>query len=829
MNTLLTALYERLVLRTPWLALALLGLVMAAITPGLKNFKLDASTDALLLENDDELRAFSQMALRYKMRDFLFVAVVPKEDLFTRDSLALISQLRDEISQVSAVKDVITVLDVPLLSTVTGPMSELGLNFSTLRSRDVKVEAARRELTESPLYKNLVSSADGKVGAMQIFLEEVPDLARLTELRDDLLYKRNHGGLTAPQERELQRLRPDYERAKEANEAQAREAIAAIRQVLDKHRAAGVEIHLGGMPMIIDDMMTFIQSDLAVFGSAVLAFLVVMLGLIFREVRWVALPFASCLYASVAMFSLLGLVGWKVTIISSNFVSLMLILTMSMNIHLVVRYRELLRDHPDLDQLELTRRTVAAMARPSLYTVLTNIIGFGSFVLCDIKPVIDFGWMMSIGLLVAFATTFTLFPALLALTRRRPLTRPEGEGYAFTAALARLTEKHGTAVLVASLVIAVLAALGARRLTVENSFVSYFHSDTEIHRGLTLIDQRLGGTTPIDVLLEFPRLEQQASQAGMGDLAAMFDQVESAEQAPDTWFTPARLARIEAVHSYLESLPEVGKVLSLASTLRVAEGLNQGKPLTPQEVDRIYKEMPEAAKVNLLSPYVSVYDNEARLTARIVDTAPGLNRNELVHRIQHDLEAKLKLKPDEFRVTGLMVLYNNVLQSLYESQILTFGSALAMIMVPLVIMFRSLSVALIGLLPNVLGALVILGFMGWAGIPLDIMTITIASITIGIAVEDCIHYLYSYKVEYQRLRDPLATLHYCHNNVAKAGFYTTVTVVVGFSILMLSNFIPTILFGLLTALAMSVALLGALTLMPKLVLWWKPFKLEEEW
>ncbi|MGE0862074.1 MAG: RND family transporter [Gammaproteobacteria bacterium] len=829
MQTFFTALYERLVLRTPWLALALLGLVMAAITPGLKNFKLDASTDALLLENDDELRAFSQMALRYKMRDFLFVAVVPKEDLFTRDSLALISQLRDEISQVPAVKDVITVLDVPLLSTVTGPMSELGLNFSTLRSRDVKVEAARRELTESPLYKNLVSSADGKVGAMQIFLEEAPELARLAELRDDLLYKRNHGGLTGPQERELERLRPDYERAKEANEAQAHAAIAAIRAVLDKHRAAGVEIHLGGMPMIIDDMMTFIQSDLAVFGSAVLVFLVVMLGLIFREVRWVVLPFASCLYASVAMFSLLGLVGWKVTIISSNFVSLMLILTMSMNIHLVVRYRELLRDHPDLDQLELTRRTVAAMARPSLYTVLTNIIGFGSFVLCDIKPVIDFGWMMSIGLLVAFATTFTLFPALLALTRRRPLTRPEGEGYAFTAALARLTEKHGTAVLVVALALAVLAAFGTRRLTVENSFVSYFHSDTEIHRGLTLIDQRLGGTTPIDVLLKFPRLEQQASQAGMGDLAAMFDQVESAEQAPETWFTPSRLARIEAVHSYLESLPEVGKVLSLASTLRVAEGLNQGKPLTPLEVDRIYKEMPEAAKVNLLSPYVSVYDNEARLTARIVDTAPGLNRNELVHRIQHDLEAKLKLKPDEFRVTGLMVLYNNVLQSLYESQILTFGSALAMIMVPLVIMFRSLTVALIGLLPNVLGALVILGFMGWAGIPLDIMTITIASITIGIAVEDCIHYLYSYKVEYQRLRDPLATLHYCHNNVAKAGFYTTVTVVVGFSILMLSNFIPTILFGLLTALAMSVALLGALTLMPRLVLWWQPFKLEEEW
>ena len=829
MSNRIAALYERVVLRHPWLALALLGFVMAALLPGLRNFKLDASTDALLLESDQDLRAFRQIAMRYKIRDFLFIAVVPKGDLFTPASLGMISDLRDELTQVPAVKDIITVLDVPLLSTTTGAMADLSLNFETLRSHTVKIAAARKELTESPLYRDLVASADGKVGAMQIFLKDHPSLPRLSDLLDELLYQRIHGGLTDAQEQELARLRPDYEQAKEEYEISTRAAIAQIRTILDKHRDAAT-LYLGGMPMIIDDMMTFIQSDMATFGGAVLLFLVVMMGIIFREVRWVALPFASCLYTSTAMFGLLGLVGWKVTIISTNFVSLMLILTMSMNIHLVVRYRELLRDHPDLDQHQLVRRTVAQMARPSLYTVLTNIIGFGSFVLCDIKPVIDFGWMMSIGLLVAFASTFTLFPALLVMTRRKALTRPEAQGYAFTEALARLTEKHGKAIIVVSLLIAVLAVLGMRKLDVENSFVSYFHQDTEIHQGLELIDQKLGGTTPLDVILKFPPEASEAanSDGGSGSLTAMFDQVTTAEQAPSSWFSDAKIARLKAVHAYLEQQPEIGKVLSLASTLRVAEAMNDGKPLGPEGIEAIYRQMPDAAKVNLFSPFVSVYDNEMRISARVIDTQPGLKRKDLLERIDTDLRERLQLKPDEYQISGLLVLYNNVLQSLYKSQILTFGSAMAVIMVPLVIMFRSLLVAVIGILPNLLGAVTILGFMGWMKIPLDIMTITIASITIGIAVEDCIHYLYSYKVEYARLRDPLATMHYCHNNVAKAGFYTTVTVVVGFSIMMLSNFIPTILFGLLTAVAMSVALLAALTLMPQLILWWRPFRLDED-
>jgi predicted RND superfamily exporter protein len=803
---------------------------MAGLLPGLREFKLDASTDALLLENDSTLRGFRQIAMRYQMRDFLFVAVVPQDDILAPASLEVVSKIRDGIAALPAVRDVISVLDVPLLSTFDGGFADVALSFETLRTRDTDIAAARQELTTSPIYRDMVASGDGRVSAMQIFLKDHPTLPRLSNLRDELLYKRAHGGLSAPETLELERLRPEYEQAKEEAETANHRAIAAIRAVLDGHRGEA-EIYLGGLPMIIDDMLSFIANDLAVFSGAVFLFLVIMLALIFREARFVALPLASCIYSNLAMLGLLGLIGWKVTIISSNFSALMLILTMSMNIHLVVRYRELLRDHPEWEQAELVGQTMRSMLVPSLFTVVTNIIGFASFVLCDIKPVIDFGWMMAAGLIIAFVTTFVLFPAVLVLLPKRQPRRAERAGYAVTAWLGQLTANNGTAVLVVALALAVLAIIGARKLEVENSFVSYFGANTEIHRGLELIDRHLGGTTPLDVILKFDpadEAETTADASGSGDLAAMFDDVARAETRPLTWFSARKLARIAAVHDYLDGLPEVGKVMSFASTLRVAQQMNEGRALTPEEVEDLYRRVPDAVKVNLVTPYVAVHDHQVRVSARIVDTQPGLSRDELLTRIAHDLHKRLGLAPDEFELSGLLVLYNNVLQSLFRSQILTLGTAMLCILVPLVVMFRSLKAGLICLAPNVLAALVILGSMGFAGIPLDIMTITIAAITIGIAVEDSIHYMYSYRDEYARRGDAVATLHHCHGNIAKAGFYTTITVVVGFGILVLSNFIPTILFGALTALAMIAALLGALTLMPKLLLIWQPFRAAAE-
>lgn len=816
-------LHENTVLRFPKVTLLVLALILAAFASGVPNFKLDASADALLLENDKDLRAFRQMTMRYKTRDFMFIAVVPKGDILADETIALVRTIRDEIAALPQVYDVVSMLDVPLVTNQPGTLAEVATNFKTLRMPDVNPTKAREELTQSPIYQDLVASADGKVTAIQIFLKEHPEFPRLRDLRDQLLYQKVAGGLEPQQVEELKRLRPDYERAKEEAEQQAHQAIASIRDIINKHQGE-TRLYLGGVPMITDDMITFIGNDLITFGAGVFVFLIIMLSVIFREARWVVLPFASCIFAGTIMLGLLGHVGWKVTIISSNFIALMLIITMSMNIHLVVRYRELFRDHHDADQFELTRLTVRHMAQPCLYTAVTTIIAFTSLVVSDLKPVIDFGWMMTIGLAVVFMTSFTLFPALLVMTQKRELSRAEGDSYPFTAVLGRFTERFGTLVLVLSLLIAIAGATGMSRLEVENSFVSYFHKDTEIYQGLKLIDESLGGTTPLDILLRFPASAEAADLGSFDDdLAAMFSEVESESNKSDSWFTPNKIDRIKAVHDYLDDLPEIGKVLSLASTLRVAEQINGGTEFTAFELNIIYKRLPAAVRAAIIDPYISIENDEARIAVRIMDSLPDLRRNELLKKIDTDLKEKFGLSAEEYEVNGLLVLYNNVLQSLFRSQIMTLGTVMIGIMLTLMVLFRSVKVAIVGIVPNMLAAGAILGFMGWMNIPLDIMTITIAAITVGIAVDDCIHYLYRYQSEYPRLEDGIKTMHYCHANIAKAAFYTTLTITIGFSILVLSNFIPTILFGLLTAFAMITALLAALTLMPKLILMLRPF------
>ncbi|MCZ6771564.1 MAG: MMPL family transporter, partial [Proteobacteria bacterium] len=777
MNEFIASLYERLVLRHPVIVLTILALVGLVFASGTRDFNLDASTDALLLENDKDLQAFRQLSMRYKTRAFLFIAVVPPDDILADATLERVGSLRDEIAALPEVLDIVSLLDVPLVTNVPGSVADIATNFRTLRSEDVNLRRAREELTQSPIYQDLVVSADGKVTALQVFLKPHSELPRLSRQRDQLLYKKAYEGLDPQEESNLEDLRPDYEKAKNEAAATTRKAIADIRAIIVRYQG-DMRLYLGGVPMIEDDVITFIGNDLVNFGAGVFVFLVVMLTIIFREPRWVLLPLASCLYGSTVMIGLLGIIGWNVTIISSNFVALMLIITISMNIHLVVRYRELFRDHPDADQFELVKLTTSHMAQPCFYTALTTIIAFASLVVSDIKPVIDFGWMMTIGLAVVFGTSFLLFPTLLLLTKRKPLTRPEGDSYPFTAFLGRLTERYGSLILVLAVVIGAAGAAGIHRLEVENSFISYFHKDTEIYQGLKLIDETLGGTTPMDIVLKFPKDERPDDGALDDDLAALFDEVEAESKKSDSWFTPEKLDRIKQIHDYLDSLPAVGKVLSLASAIRVAEKINGGVEFTAFELNIMYKRVPAPVRAAMLDPYISIEHDEARIAVRIIDSLPDLRRKELLEKIDLDLRERFGLEAHEYEITGLLVLYNNFLQSLFRSQILTLGAVMVGIMIMLTILFRSPVVALVGIIPNILAATCILGFMGWMNIPLDIMTITIAAITIGIAVDDCIHYLYRYKAELPRIGDPIETMHYCHANIAKAAFYTTLTITV---------------------------------------------------
>ena len=824
----ITALYDRYILGRPRLALAVLLAVFAFFAWHARDFKLDASTDTLILESDKDLRTLRQVNKRYETQEFLVVTFTPHADLFSDASIETIHALREDLEQIPGVASVFSLIDAPLVKIVGGTLAEVAANYRTLEDPGVDRERAREEFLASPIFLDLLISQDAGTTALQVNLKNKVILTDAQRRRNELLIKQDDEGLTEAEQIELADTLEQYEAVKEEATRINHETVAATRAVMDRYRDRGT-LYLGGIPMIADDMITFIKNDLLVFGAGVFAFLVIMLSIIFRQARFVLLPLCSCIFAVVIMMGLLGLTGWPVTVISSNFISLMLILTMSMNVHLVVRYRQLSRDFAGQDQAQLVSNTVRRMVWPCLYTALTTMIGFGSLVVSDIKPVIDFGWMMTLGLSVIFMTSFLLFPTILVSLDKK-ITSPGREEVPFTAGLARITERFGNGVVVIALLLAALSLYGVSRLKVENSFVNYFSDDTEIHQGLKLIDDELGGTAPLDVVLKFDPVKEYGEEeepeeddefADLDDLFGGFD-TEPADPA-DAWFTAYKIDRIKAVHDYLDSLPAVGKVQSLASVLRLAEDLNQGEEFDAFELAVINKKLPPEIKEQLIDPYISIADNEARINMRILDSLPDLRRKQFLEKIDADLRNELGLTGDDFQVSGMMVLYNNMLQSLFTSQIETLGVVMLGIALMLLVLFRSFSLAVIGILPNILAAGIILGLMGILDIPLDMMTITIAAITIGIAVDNSIHYIYRFREERPGKPDYVSTLYYCHANIGRAVFYTATTIIIGFSILVMSNFIPTIYFGLLTALAMFIALLAALTLLPKLILIFRPF------
>ena len=816
--------YRSLVLNHPVFTLLLLLAVFAFFISHAKDFKLDASADALLLENDEDLKIFRDLNERYATKDFLFVTFTPNQDLFSDSSLHIIASLRDELKQLELTDSIVTLLDVPLVKQIKGSLSEVTNNYRTLESDDVDKVKAKAELLSSPIYKELIISLDGNTTALQVNLKGNNTFRELLHKRNALLLRQEEGILTSDESKQLEEVSDAFALLKNEINQKDHQNILNIRAIMKKYEQFGA-LHLGGVTMITDDMVSFIKNDLLVFGIGVFVFLVVMLSIIFRKPRWVILPLLSCAFAGALMIGLLGLVGWNVTVISSNFISLMLIITMSMNVHLVVRYRQLRNDLPDLNQQDLVMEMASKMVWPCLYTALTTIMAFGSLVVSGIKPVIDFGWMMTIGLTVTFVTTFLLFPALLVLMKKPELEQDKLDGFQMMHTLSVFTVNHGNKILLLSVVLVMVSGIGISKLEVENSFIDYFSKDTEIYRGLKLIDDKLGGTTSLDIILKF---EEEPEEELSGDLADEeddfnFDFGGGAEGDPaDYWFTPDKLDDVKKIHDYLEGLPAVGKVLSLASLIRVGEDVNQGE-FDAFELAIVYKRMPKDLKSSMIDPYISIEDNEARINLRILDSLENLRRKELLEQIHSDLTGKLGFSEDRIAISGLLVLYNNMLQSLFKSQILTLGVVMVGIALMLLVLFRSVPLAIIGIIPNILAAGIILGLMGWFRIPLDMMTITIAAITIGIAVDNSIHYIYRFREEFARKQDYIETLHYCHANIGKAVFYTAVTIIVGFSILVMSNFIPTIYFGLLTAFAMLVAFFAALTLLPKLILIWEPF------
>ncbi len=821
----LRILYDRLIFPHPFIILAAFGLLLALAAFKFGEFRLDASAESLVLENDRSLEQYRQVNRRFTTSDdFLIVTYTPEDELFSKDGLARLASLRDELQSLEAVGSTNSILNVPLLHSPELTLDTVDSQIKTLDQNDVPPETARKALLNNPLYPNLLISEDGRTTAIQVNLPTPDRYFELLRKRNDLRDKADAGKASEAELSELEQVKQEFIAFTETLGVERDATIRTVRSILDDYRD-GAEIHLGGVPMIVADMIRFIENDLSTFGLGVLAFLLLTLAIIFRQWRWVIVPLLCCGFTVWLMIGFLGWAQWPVTVISSNFISLLLIMTLSLTIHLIVRYREFQHDDPGASPRDILRNTVMAMIKPCFYMAITTIVAFGSLTFSGIRPVIDFGWMMTLGLTVAFLITFIVFPALLTLLPPPLDSRVTSDRIPFTDAFARFTEHFGKTVLVGSGVIAVLCVVGLSKLTVENSFIDYFKSSTEIHQGMITIDNRLGGTTPLDVVITD---DPPPEGAGTGDPFAsdcdpFVEDCGETEEYRDTWYTYQKMEELEAVHTYLEGLPETGKVLSINTTLDILAKINQGEPLDALELAFVPAAVPDDLQDVLLTPYISEEHDQARFSVRLLETMPDLRRQELLDRIRSHLTTDLGYNDDQILFAGMTVMYNNMLQSLFDSQIKTIGVVFAAIMAMFLLLFRSLKLALIGIAPNLIAAGSVLGLMGWLGIPLDMMTITVAAITVGIAVDDTIHYIHRFQTEFKKDGDYIATMHRCHRSIGQAMFFTSLTIISGFSILVLSNFIPTIYFGLFTGFAMFMALVGALTLLPRLIVLVKPF------
>ena len=809
--------YKNSIIEKPKFTLLILTILLLSFGYFIKDFQLDASSDTLLLENDPDLKYLREVNTKYGSKDFLVLTYTPKDNLLAPDTIKNLTNLKNDLVNLTWASNVITILDVPLLKNNDDALTERIKNFKTLSDEDADKEKGFEEIINSPIYKEFIISKDGKTSGILVYIKIDKKLSDLIKTKNNYLDKIDKGQLSAKDKKKYKKFLIKYNNYRKSYNQKNHQNIVEIRKIIEKYEDTA-KIHLGGIPMIADDMMTYIKNDIIVFGAGVFLFIVCTLWFVFRSLTWVFIPLLSCFFSVSIMVGLLGLVGWKVTVISSNFIALMLILTMAMNIHMSVRYLQFKKENPNILNSDAILWTSKKMFWPILYTVLTTICAFLSLIFSNIKPIIDFGWMMTVGLLVSLSITFTLFPAILNILSKKKENYKDEKKSIITSFLSKVAQKNTKTIFVSALLVIIVSIIGITKLEVENSFINYFDKKTEIYKGMKLIDDKLGGTTPLDIIIKFPDKEKEEKTDDDFD---SWDDEEKDEAK--YWFTRNKIDTIIKVHDYLDNLPAVGKVISFASMVRVVEDLNEGKKLQGLEMGILYTKIPDLIKKEIIDPYISIENNEARISLRILDSKEDLRRNELIKKINYDLENQLGLDRKEFKLAGVLILFNNLLQSLFKSQILTLGIVMAGITLMFLILFRNITLSLIGVVPNFMAAFLILGIIGLLEIPLDMMTITIAAITIGIAVDNSIHYIYRFKEEFKKINNYNQTVEKCHNTVGVAILNTSITIVFGFSILVLSNFIPTIYFGVFTGIAMLLAMISVLTLLPKLILIVKPF------
>jgi predicted RND superfamily exporter protein len=789
---------------------------------------MDASAYSLVLENDQALKFYRSTSARYSTEDFVVITYKPKNGIYNTDSLKILDTLASDLkNSVEGISSVLTILDVPLLESPKIGFSDLSKEQRTLRTKDIDLEMVKQEFITSPLYKNLLMSEDSSTTVIVVNFKKDEKYFKLLNARNDLREIRITRDLTEKEHNQLKGLEKSFKDYSAVQSLKEKQNIKKIRKVIENYKAEA-SMFLGGVPMITSDMTDFIADDVKKFGVGVFIFLVLVLFIIFKSIKWVFIPLFGCIISVVFVSGLSGYIDWRITVISSNFAAILLIITMSMTIHLAVRYRELNAKNFNAEKKDIVSETIHYMFVPCVYTSLTTIVAFMSLVVSGIRPVIDFGYMMTMGIVSAFVITFIVFPTVLMILPNENIIEKNDITKNITKKFASFSLRHYGKIVIGAVLISIISIFGISKIKVENRFIDYFHSDTEIHQGMLEIDKKLGGTTPLDIIIDKPIKNHSDDEFNLESDDEDFDELaELLGEDPDNkpsgyWLSKPKFEEIEKIHDYLEAQPESGKVLSIATLYKLAIGLNDDEPLSDLQVGAIKDSLSPEVKKVLLDPYLSDDETQTRITLRVIDSDKRLNRKEFIERVESFLQNEMGYEENRFNTTNMLVLYNNMLQSLFSSQIQTIGFVFISIMIMFVILFRSFYLAIVAIIPNILPATLVLGFMGLKSIPLDLMTITIAAISVGIAVDNTIHYIIRFKREFAQNGNYSEAIKICHGSIGKAMYYTSSIIVIGFSILSLSNFIPTIYFGLLTGLAMLTALFASLTLLPALLIIFKP-------
>lgn len=821
----LKALYQDYILKYPKVILFIMALFFASMSFFALRLEIDASAETLLLEDDKDLEFSREVAKRFEAPDFLVVTYTVQGDLLSDKNIADIEKLASQIDKLDTVESLNSIANVPLLQSPPRPLKELLKDIPTLKSEGIDKSLVKEEFLKSAVYgKNLVSE-DFKTTALMVNLKRDDKYFELIDARDAFVKLKKERELSLDEQQEFKVAQETLKAYRDIARERTHLMIVKIREILRDFEKSSqeVKLHLGGVDMIADDMVEFVKYDLRTFGGLIIALLIAILFVLLKKMQWVVIALFICSVSLITTSGLLGLFGWEITVVSSNFVSLQLIMNMSLVVHLIIRYKELYAQDPNESQYDLVLNTVLSMAKPSFFVVITTIAGFSSLVFSNILPVINFGWMMSSGIIISLFMTYLLFPIVLLLFEKKESLSFPKEGGHFTSKVAYIAHSYKKSILLGAVAAVVFSVSGAFNLRVENSFIDYFKESTEIYKGMALIDRKLGGTTPLDVIITFKEDgDEVKSVKTVGDdseLDSFMDEFKEDEQDKEKyWFTPNKMQKIQEVHAYLQSLEPIGKVLSLSTASEILKTLNEGKEPDGLMLALMYKELPQEYKKIIISPYVDIANNQARISTRIIDSMPGLQRDLLIKKINGDLSEMLDPKVQEYKLSNLLIMYNNMLQSLFDSQIKTIGVVVVILFLMFLALFRSFKTAVVAIIANIIPVGVIFGFMGWMDIPLDMMTITIAAISIGIAVDDTIHYIYRYSMLYRQSGDAEGSMYKAHESIGTAMFYTSTIIIVGFIILVLSNFLPTIYFGLLTTIAMFMAIVADLLLLPALLL-----------